>query len=74
MLFAQDASSSGGWRRFDQSQDPTQPVERIEPRAQQPADPPPYGLPAQLTIKAGTFVTVRVDEMLSSDRNQEGDV
>ena len=74
MVFAQDAPSSGGWRRFDQSQDPTQPVERIEPQAQRPADPPPYGLPPQLTIKPGTFVTVRVDEMLSSDRNQESDV
>ena len=29
--------------------------------------------PFQLTINAGTFVTVRVDEPLSSDRNQPGD-
>jgi hypothetical protein len=62
-----------------ESQDPTQPVERFDPQAQKPAsnspsDPPPYGLPRQLTIKPGTFVTVRVDQMLSSDRNQPGDV
>jgi hypothetical protein len=33
--------------------------------------PPP--LPATLTIKPGTFVTVRVDHPLSSDHNQAGD-
>jgi hypothetical protein len=32
------------------------------------------GVPAELTIPAGTFVTVRVNQMLSSDRNQPGDV
>jgi hypothetical protein len=36
--------------------------------------PPPYGLPPQVTIKPGTYVTVRTDQPLSSDRNQEGDV
>jgi hypothetical protein len=36
--------------------------------------PPPYGLPPQVTIKPGTFVTVRTGQPLSSDRNQEGDV
>ena len=35
---------------------------------------PPYGLPPQVTIRPGTFVTVRTDQPLSSDRNQEGDV
>lgn len=30
-------------------------------------------IPPQLTIKAGTFVTVRVNQPLSSDRNQQGD-
>lgn len=35
---------------------------------------PAYGpVPAQLTIKAGTFVTVRMNEFLSSDHNQAGD-
>jgi len=40
-----------------------------------PNDPPPPNdaVPFQLTIKAGTFVTVRVDQPLSSDRNQPGD-
>jgi hypothetical protein len=31
-------------------------------------------LPAALTIKPGTFVTVRVDQEISSDHNQQGDV
>ncbi len=30
-------------------------------------------VPAQLTIPQGTFITVRVNQPLSSDRNQEGD-
>ncbi|MDP9054400.1 MAG: hypothetical protein M3N93_08890 [Acidobacteriota bacterium] len=35
--------------------------------------PAALNLPAQLTIKPGTFVTVRVNQWLSSDRNQAGD-
>lgn len=40
------------------------------------APPPPnYGapIPAHLTIKPGTYVTVRVNQWLSSDKNQKGD-
>src|SRR4029077_20986839 len=33
--------------------------------------PPP--VPAQLTLRSGVFVTVRVNQFLSSDRNQAGD-
>jgi hypothetical protein len=62
-----------------EAQDPAQPVDRSEAHAQQPAPnfsnyAPPYSVPAQLTIKPGTFVNVRVDQMLSSNRNQPGDV
>ena len=39
------------------------------PQNQQPQAP----VPAQLTMPAGTFVTVRVNQYLSSDRNQAGD-
>jgi hypothetical protein len=79
--------AQNGWRRFGdapptpaaESQDPTQPVDNSDPQAQRPApnspsNAPPYGLPPQLSIKPGTFVTVRVDQMLSSNRNQPGDV
>jgi hypothetical protein len=37
---------------------------------QAPAPPP---VPAQLTIPQGTFVTVRINQPLSSDKNQVGD-
>jgi hypothetical protein len=68
-------------------QDPTQPVARADSygQPQQPGAPqgrderppaavPHYGLPAALTIKPGTFITVRLNQELSSDRNQQGDV
>src|SRR5262249_32546588 len=69
-------------------QDP-EPVDRSEAFGQQPQQPapdasfgaeqarpmpPPYGLPAQLTLKPGTFVTVRINQALSSDPNQPGDI
>ena len=62
-----------------EAQDPMLPVDRSDSQAPNPAPnlprvPPRYGLPPQLTIKPGTFVTVRVDQMLSSNRNQPGDV
>jgi hypothetical protein len=40
------------------------------------ADPPPAQqeeLPAQLTLQAGSYMTVRVDRYLSSDKNRVGD-
>ena len=83
-------SAQGEWRRFGdppaatqapavESQDPTQPVASSDPQAQTralnpPNTPPRYGLPSQLTIKSGTFVTVRTDQTLSSNHNQPGDV
>ncbi len=43
------------------------------PPAATPA-PPPYGVvPAEITLPAGTAIPVRIDEMLSSDRNHQGD-
>ena len=40
-----------------------------------PADPQidPQAIPPRLTIKAGTYVTVRLNEILSSDRSMVGD-
>jgi hypothetical protein len=35
--------------------------------------PPPQSFPSHLTIKPGTYVTVRLEQPLSSDRNQVGD-
>jgi len=53
-------SSSGGWRRFG------------EPReADRPS--PTSVAPSQLILPAGTFVSIRVNQALSSDNNQPGD-
>jgi hypothetical protein len=40
-----------------------------QPAYQQPQQP----VPANLTIPAGTFITVRVNQLLSTDKNQTGD-
>jgi hypothetical protein len=40
------------------------------PQQNYPAPPP---IPASLTIPQGTYVTVRINQLLSSDRNQPGD-
>ena len=34
---------------------------------------PAYGLPQQVTMKAGTYVTVRINEMLASNKSKAGD-
>ena len=44
------------------------------PNMRNEVPPPAYGLPAEVTIKPGTFVTVRMAQGLSSDRNQQGDI
>jgi hypothetical protein len=38
-----------------------------------PRNEPNYAVPPQLTLRPGTFVTVRLNQPLSSDRNQPGD-
>jgi hypothetical protein len=80
---AQDPSappSSGGWKRFQQNApgdgpaqfDPSQaPPQRNAP--QMPQNPMPQN-PGHVTIPAGTWITVRVNEPLSSDHNQAGDI
>jgi hypothetical protein len=37
------------------------------------SDPSAQPVPSTLTLPAGTFLTVRVDQLLSSDKNQAGD-
>jgi len=49
-----------------------QQLEAGAPAEQQPAADP-VAIPSRLTIKAGTYVTVRVNEILSSDRSMVGD-
>jgi hypothetical protein len=77
--FAQD---SGGWRKFGTSSgDQSYTVNQAGPPQNGPqqnnAPPPNYSqgapVPSQITLPAGTFVRVRVNEKLSSDKNQPGD-
>jgi len=71
----------------DQSQNP-EPVETQDPAAQpampaqppapaaQPgaqSTPPPYGVPPQLTVKPGTYISVRINQALATNHNQPGD-
>jgi hypothetical protein len=57
--------SPGGWRKMGEARpDEARPESRVYD-----VSPPP----AQLTLPAGTWVTVRVNEPLASDRNQQGD-
>jgi hypothetical protein len=84
--WAQDAGStsapsSGGWRRVGE----TNPTSGPSSNSAAPADPQnfPQGqyqnqmpmppIPGHLTIQAGTYITVRLNQALSSDRNQQGD-
>jgi hypothetical protein len=71
---------SQGWRRLGPAPYPqnvgdpryAQPAPQIgDRRYAQPA--PPANIPPQLTIAPGTFLTVRVSQVLSSDHNQAGD-
>lgn len=53
----------------EQTAPPADPNSPQNPPPQMPSGP----IPAQLTIKPGTYVTVRINQPLSSDRNQAGD-
>jgi hypothetical protein len=66
----------------DPNQSPPDPPADNQPPYDQPANnqqqPPNYNqpndqIPPQLTIQQGTFITVRVNQPLSSDKNQVGD-
>ncbi len=56
------------------NQAPPPPGQFNGPAPNYPPPPPDnYGVPPKLTIKPGTYVTVRINQWLSSDRNQKGD-
>ena len=71
-LLAQQQPQDGGWRRFEDAA-PASPQGAPRPYANAPA--PIYSAPApgQLTVPAGTWLTVRVNEPLSSDHSHKGD-
>lgn len=72
------ADERGGWRRLGQegsrNRDGTgiEDDRRYRPPARRPMGPPP-NLPAQLTVPSGTFVTIRVNQALSSDHSRPGE-
>lgn len=79
LLCAQSAPG-GGWPRAGDSagnQSPPPSYENQAPENQPQGSPdmsgPAAPAPQRLTIQPGTFVTVRVNQTLSSDRNHAGD-
>lgn len=60
-----------GWHKFSAPSPQAAPPQAPGPQAA-PA-PPPVPVPERITLPAGTFVTVRVDQYLSSDKNHAGD-
>jgi len=52
---------------------PPQPPQTPQDAATQQRTTPPYGLPHEVTMKSGAYVTVRVNQPLSSDHNHQGD-
>lgn len=63
------AQEAGGWRKFDEAP-PAGPAANSAPPA--PAMAPLA--PPEITVPAGVWITVRVNDLLSSDRNKPGDV
>lgn len=76
-------SNSASWRRFDPGsataadQGGSGPADLNGPNPQQFADPGPQPapppIPSELTLPAGTWVTVRVNEPISSKHSHPGD-
>jgi hypothetical protein len=84
VAFAQDsattpppgAAPNPGWHNFSNPPEPQDnyPQANYPPTNDPSANyPPGQAVPSRLRLQAGTFVTVRVDQMLSSDKNQVGD-
>ncbi len=74
--FAQDQTQAnpGGWRKFGDA-----PSDQSNAIQDQRGDYRPemqriQTMPPQLILRQGTFISVRINEMVSSDRNQPGDV
>jgi len=44
-----------------------------QPQQRQATAAPKYGLPAQVTVKPGTYMSVRINDMLSSNKSHPGD-
>jgi len=71
---AQNAGAPNGWQD-QEGNAPQQPQQQYAPppNASYPQDNGGPAVPARLSVKPGTFLTVHIDQPLSSDRNQPGD-
>src|SRR6267142_6173258 len=69
-LSALPALAQTGWRKFGEPAPAAAPVEQAE-QADQAGQPMPP--PSALTVPAGTWITVRVNQLISTDHNQQGD-
>jgi hypothetical protein len=74
LVVAQDTTSSpqSGWKPIGGSGSGQAPALNSSAAPADQAAPDPAA-PPQLSLKAGTFVTVRLNQALSSDKNQAGD-
>ena len=64
---------NSGWHKFGESQTDAPPAgtdQSNPPNFQGPPAPP---MPTQLTLPTGTWITIRINQVLSSDHNQPGD-
>src|SRR6185312_8041349 len=79
-LAQQSPQDSSGWRRFgtsstDQAYAVNQGAPQQNSQSQAPQNYAPAApVPSQITLPAGTFVRARINEKLSSDKNQAGDL
>jgi hypothetical protein len=75
---SQPVARADSYGQSQQPQQQTQPQQQPQLQQQRndrpPAAVPHYGLPSAVTIRPGTFLTVRVNQKLSSDHNQQGDI
>jgi hypothetical protein len=55
------------------TQQQPQPMQQAPQAAQPSMSRPAYGLPAEITLRPGTYMTIRLGQVLSSDHNQPGD-
>lgn len=72
---AQDPGAGGGWHRVG-DQAPARSPGQSFPAAQNvptPPPPPAYNPPSTLNVRQGTFIQVRINQVLSSDHNHPGD-
>ena len=65
--------NDGGWRRIGDGRDRRDGRDPRDGRYGPPPQAPAANLPPQLTIAPGTYLTIRLNQVLSSDHNQEGD-